>query len=80
MLGILRLVLIWRLLRLARRLIAAALVLAAVTLGAHAVSGSRRPHDNYTGSTPHSVRRALAPVRSSLEKVLVVDFKSGGGR
>jgi hypothetical protein len=79
-LGILRLVLIWRLLRLARRLIAAALVLGAVTLGAHAVSGRRRPHDNHTESTPRSVRRALAPVRSSLEKVLAVDLKSEGGR
>lgn len=80
MFGILRLCVIWRLLRLARRLIAAALVLAAVTLGAHAVSGRRRPPDNQTGSTLRSVRRALAPVRSSLEKVLAVDFKSGGGR
>ena len=80
MFGILRLCVIWRLLRLARRLIAAALVLAAVTLGAHAVSGRRRPPDNHTESTLRSLRRALAPVRSSLEKVLAVDLKSEGGR
>lgn len=80
MLGILRLFLTWRLLRLARRLIAAALVLAAVTLGAHAIGDSQRPHDHHVGSILRRLRHAFAPVSGGLEKVLVVGFKPGGGR
>lgn len=80
MLGMLRLLLIWRLLRPARRLIAAALVLAAVTQAAHAIAASQRPPDHHTGSTVRSLRRAFAPVSVRLEKVLAVDFKPGGGR
>jgi O-antigen ligase len=80
MVGILRLLLIWRLLRPARRPIAAALVLAAVTLAAHAIAGSGRPPDHHTGSTLRSLRHALAPVSGRLEKVFAVDVKTGDGR
>jgi hypothetical protein len=80
MLGIVRLFLIWRLLRLARGLIAAALILVAVTLAAPAIAGSRRPPDHHTGSTLRRLRRALAPVSGRLEQVLAVDFRPGGGR
>jgi hypothetical protein len=80
MLGILRLFLIWRLLRLARRLIAAPLILAAATLAAQAIGDSLRPPDDHTASTVRRLRRAFAPVSGTLEKVLAVDFKPGGGR
>jgi hypothetical protein len=79
MLRMLRLLLIWRLLRPARRLTAAALILAAATLGAHAIAGSRRPPDHHTGSTLRGLRRAFAPVSSRLEKVFAVDVNTGGG-
>lgn len=80
MLGLLRLLLIWRLVRLARPLIAVALVLTAVTLGAHALTGSPRQPHHHAHNPIGRLKHAGRPLRDRVEHALAAGLKPGDRR
>lgn len=76
----LRLFLIWRLQRFAGPLIAIALALTAVMLGAHALASGGRQFHHQADNTIRGLQRTVGTARKDLERALAVALEPGGGR